>query len=543
MRAGARDHMSMIVHGNGLFGRRSFALVCCVCMFAGCKVGPNYTPPPAPTAPRWADAPTTQVSTDSTVQAQWWKSFNDPVLDRLVEMAYGQNLPLQIAGLRVLEARAIRGIEVGRFFPQMQSLNASYSHIGLSKNIAGLIEPRFFDSNNVNFDAAWELDAWGKFRRGIESADASLYASVMNYDDVLVTLVADVATTYINLRGLDERIKLAQENVTIQQSSLDIANVRFRAGGTSELDVQQATGQLKDTQALVPALQLQRRQTENQLCVLLGIPPQDLAEILGSSERVVPQPPAQAAVGIPADLLRRRPDIRRAEAAAAAQCAQIGVAKADLYPHFSLFGTIGYAAENGGELFNNSSLTYQIGPSFRWDLLNYGRITNNVRVQDARFEQLIKEYQNTVLTAQQDVSNSITGLVRSREQVGYLADSVTASRRSVDLSFTQYRAGGVDFIRVLNATQFLLQEQQNLVISRVNVAASAIALNKALGGGWELRKDDEFVPAETIDEMRKRTNWGGITTSDYPSKKDMLLFTRPAADVPPYNRPAPPEPK
>jgi NodT family efflux transporter outer membrane factor (OMF) lipoprotein len=352
----------------------------------------------------------------------------------------------------------------------------------------------------------------------------------MNYDDALVTLVADVATSYVNLRGLDERIKLALENVTIQQSSLDIANVRFRAGGTSELDVQQATGQLRDTQALVPVLQLQRRQTENQLCVLLGIPPQDLAEVLGSTQATVPSPPDRTAVGIPADLLRRRPDIRRAEAEAAAQCALIGFAKADLLPHFSLFGSIGYAAENPGNLFDNSSLTYQLGPGFRWDILNYGRIANNVRVQDARFEQLLKQYQNTVLTAQQDVSNSITSLVRSREQAGFLTDSVVASRRSVDLSFTQYRAGGVDFIRVLNATQFLLNEQQNLVISRVNIATSAIALNRALGGGWELRKDDEFVPAETIEQMRQRTNWGDITSSDYGTKKDMRLFARPSVE-------------
>ena len=498
----------------------------------GCKVGPNFKTPDAPLAEHWNPPPTTQattqISTDSAAtQQQWWKSFNDPVLDKLVETAYGQNLTLQIAGLRVLEARAIRGIAVGEFFPQVQNVNAAYTHIGVSKNIAGVLEPRFFDSTSATFNAAWELDAWGKFRRGIESADSNLYASVMNYDDALVTLVADVATAYVNLRGLDERIKLAQENVDIQQSALDIANVRFRAGGTSELDVQQATGQLKDTQSLVPVLQLQRQQTENQLCVLLGIPPQDLARIVGTAEVSVPAPPDRAAVGIPADLLRRRPDIRRAEADAAAQCALIGVAKADLYPHFSLLGTIGYAAENPGQLFDNSSLTYQLGPGFRWDILNYGRITNNVRVQDARFEQLIKQYQNTVLAAQQDVSNSITGLVRSREQAVYLTDSVTASRRSVDLSMTQYRAGGVDFIRVLNATQFLLQEQQNLVISRVNLATSAISLNRALGGGWELRKDDEFVPAQTIEEMRKRTNWGDITSSDYSTRKDMRLFARP----------------
>jgi len=499
----------------------------CLLVIAGCKVGPDFKRPPAPTTQSYHEAPTTQISTDSNQKAEWWKSFNDPVLDHLVDLAYGQNLTLQVAGLRVLEARAVRGIAVGEFFPQMQAIDASYSHVGVSKNTATVFEPRYFDSTSAAFGVTWELDAWGKFRRGIESADQSLYASVMNYDDALVTLVADVATAYINLRGFDERIRLARENVVAQQTALDIANVRFKAGGTSELDVQQAKGQLTDTQSLVPVLQLQRRQVENQLCVLLGIPPQDLTVILGSDVQAVPAPPDQTSVGIPAELLRRRPDIRRAEAQAAAQCALIGVAKADLYPHFSLFGTIGYTAENPGDLFNNSSLTYQLGPSFRWDVLNYGQITNRVRVQDARFEELLKQYQNTVLAAQQDVSNSITGIVRSREQAVYLAESVVASKRSVDLSTTQYRAGGVDFIRVLNATEFLLQEQQNLVISQVNLATSAITLNRALGGGWELRRGDEFVPAPTIEQMRQRTNWGNITNANYNTQKDMFFFPRP----------------
>jgi NodT family efflux transporter outer membrane factor (OMF) lipoprotein len=502
-------------------------------------VGPDFHRPTAPVAKQWAEAPTTQVSTTQPAPAEWWKGFNDPVLDKLVTTAYGQNLSLQVAGLRVLESRALRGIEVGRFFPQVQQLNASYTQNGFSKNDAAAIRPRFFSANAVSFDAAWEMDVWGKFRRGIESADASLYASIMNYDDALVTMVADVATTYVNLRGLDERIRLAQENVAIQQNALDIANVRFRAGGTTELDVQQARAQLTDTQSLVPSLQLQRRQVENQLCVLLGLPPQDLAAMLGDGLASVPSPPENTAVGIPADLIRRRPDIRRAEAAAAAQSAQIGVAKADLLPHFSIFGSIGYSASNPADIFSNSSVNYQIGPGLQWDLFNYGRIKNNVRVQDARFEQLIKEYQNTVLVAQQDVSNSITGLVRSREQAALLSDSVAASKRAVDLSVIQYRAGGTDFIRVLNATEFLLQEQQNYVLSRVNIATSTISLNKALGGGWEIRAGDEFVPPDTVAEMRKRTNWGDITHPDYESKKDLGIFPRPdtTAPIPAAERP------
>jgi NodT family efflux transporter outer membrane factor (OMF) lipoprotein len=506
-------------------------------------VGPNYKTPPAPVASDWVELPTTQPTTnaapttepaaDQSQQLQWWDSFHDPVLDQLVRTAYRQNLTLQVAGLRVLEARAIRGIEVGSFFPQVQSINASYAKNGISQNNPFITAgTRYFDSTSATFDVVWELDAWGKFRRGIESADATLYASVMNYDDALVTLVADVATTYVNLRGLDERIRLATKNVQVQQDSLNIANVRFKAGGTTELDVQQARAQLTNTQALIPALVQSRRQAQYQLCTLLGIPPQQLDEMLGGTTQPIPAPPDSIAIGIPAELLRRRPDIRRAEGIAAAQCAQIGVATADLLPHFQLFGTIGYAAENPGDLVNESSLIYQAGTGLRWDIFNYGRITNSVRVQDARFEQALVQYQNTVLQAQQEVANSINAFLRSREQQRLLAESVTAAVRSVELANTQYKAGGADFIRVLNATQFLVQQQDQLAVTQINEAAAVIALNKALGGGWELRQGHEFLAPEIIERMRHRTNWGNILSADYDTKKDLLFFQRPKDAVP-----------
>jgi outer membrane protein TolC len=230
-----RSHNSRVHH--------LFAVAVVATMFlTGCMVGPTYTPPPAPVAADWVELPTTQPTTNAVVattqpaadqaqQTQWWDSFNDPVLDQLVRTAYRQNLTLQVAGLRVLEARAIRGIEVGSFFPQVQSINASYSKNGISRNNPFITAgTRYFDSTSATFDVVWELDVWGKFRRGIESADATLYASVMNYDDALVTLVADVATTYVNLRGLDERIRLATRNVKVQQDSVEISNVRFKAG-------------------------------------------------------------------------------------------------------------------------------------------------------------------------------------------------------------------------------------------------------------------------------------------------------------------------
>jgi len=504
-----------------------------LCIASGCMVGPDFKTPKAPLAKEWSAPPTTQVSTETKAQALWWKSFNDPTLDKLIQIAYSQNLSLQVAGLRVLEARAARGIAVGNFFPQQQNINGSYSHNKTSQANPVRGAPPYFDYTTATFDAAWELDVWGKFRRGIESADATLYASVMNYDDALVTLVADVASTYINLRGLDERIAVNHANIVVQTESQRLANVRFKAGGTTELDVQQANAQLTDTQALLPVLLQSRKAAENQLCVLLGIPPGDLDEILGSSAQPMPMPPDSIATGIPADLLRRRPDVRRAEAAAAAQSAQIGVAVADLLPHFQLFGSIGYNAANPGDVFNESSFAYQLGPSFRWDILNYGRIENNIRVQDARFEELLTQYQNTILTAQQDVSNAITSFVRFKEQAGYYSQSFGASKRAVDLSLTQYKAGGTDFTRVLNSIQFLVAEQDNYIVSRINAANSAISLNRALGGGWEFRQDQEFVNPDTIDRMKKRTNWGDVIDNNYSSKHDMIFFKRPTTEPAP----------
>jgi NodT family efflux transporter outer membrane factor (OMF) lipoprotein len=522
----------------------SWAALAAVSLVAGCMVGPDYKSPPVQTTADWkmpstapTTAPTTQVSSSQlATQASWWKAFNDPVLDRLVELAYHQNLTLQVAGLRVIEARAQRGISVGNFFPQSQAINGSYSRNGLSEHNANAFPNQYFENTSASFDVNWEVDVWGKFRRGIESSDATLYSSVMNYDDALVTLVADVATDYVNLRALDERIKLANENVVVEQNALDIANIRFRAGGASELDVQQARVQLANTQASVPALQAARDQAEDQLCVLLGIPPKDLSEILGHDFQPMPLPPESMALGIPADLLRRRPDVRRAEADAAAQSSQIGVATADLLPHFQLFGSIGYTAAHPEDVFNASSLAYQVGPSFRWDILNYGRILSNVRVQDARFEQLLTNYQNTVITAQQEVADSLTAFQHSREQSVYLADSVDAALRAVDISMTQYKAGGADYIRVLIATQFLVNQQDALVVSRTNIATSAIAMNKALGGGWEIHREKEFVPAQTIERMRDRTNWGDITANgDYESGKDVFVVGRPKSTTPPFD--------
>jgi NodT family efflux transporter outer membrane factor (OMF) lipoprotein len=479
-------------------------------------IGPDYVRPEAPTGAAWIETENTAIRQEPADYSAWWSVFGDPVLDQLVEMAYRQNPSLRSAGVRVLEAQARRGVAIGGLFPQHQEAFGAYTRTSLSTERAnqssGAIDDSFSDWQ-IGFDAAWELDFWGRFRRGIESADAELLASVAAYDDALVSLVSEVAANYILLRTFEERLQVARDNVEIQQRSFDIADARFRGGAVSQLDSEQAASLLESTRSRIPALETQIRQVENTLCVLLGIPPQDLEELLGGA-RPIPSAPSEVAVGIPADLLRRRPDVRQAERVLAAQSARIGVAKADLLPRFILVGDISFAAEDLSDLFTGDSFESFGGPTFRWAILNYGRIINNVRVQDAEFQALIGDYENTVLRAQADVEDAIAGFLGSRQQVEYLGRSVDSAARAVELADLQYREGAVDYTRVLNTQQSLLIAQELLVDNRGDVALQLTALYKALGGGWEQREGRDFVPEETRRQMRERTYWGGLLDAE-----------------------------
>jgi NodT family efflux transporter outer membrane factor (OMF) lipoprotein len=490
-------------------------------LLGGCTVvGPDFDTPEPPQSDAWVEADDPKVRSDTEDYSTWWTVLNDPVLNQLVDLAYDDNLSLRIAGLRILEARALLGIAVGEQYPQVQDATGGYNRDKIAKNAPNAASiDRNYDNLSVGLDASWEVDFWGRFRRGIESADASLGATIAEYDDFLVTLTAEVATTYVLIREFEERLALARENVSVQQRTLEIADIRFRAGAVTELDVAQAQALLTDTQALVPFLETLLRQAQNALSVLLGRPPSELREILGDPG-TIPQAPAQVAVGIPAELLRRRPDIRNAELEAAAQSARIGIAKADLYPRFTLAGFVGFnTSDAGGRQSNDASLsdivdsdsfTGFIGPSFRWPILNYGRLTNNVRVQDARFQELAVAYQNTVLRAYQEVEDSLVAFLRAQDQTRFLTDSVTASQRSVELSLIQYREGIADYVRVLDAQRFLVNQQDRQAESRGTIARSLIGTFKALGGGWETRDPNASVPLEVQDEMQARTNWGDV---------------------------------
>jgi NodT family efflux transporter outer membrane factor (OMF) lipoprotein len=484
-------------------------------LIAGCvMVGPDYRQPPVTISPNWLEVDDQRVKTGAADHRDWWKVFNDPILDRLIDTAYRENLSLQVAGVRVLEARAQLGIVIGELYPQAQQAFGSVQKFRLSETSSQSTGIFAYSQSQIGLSASWELDFWGKFRRAIEFADASLLAAAADYDNTLVSLTADAANSYISIRTLEKRLDIARRNVDIQKESLRIAQVRFEGGTTSQRDVEQAKTLLGSTQATIPTLEIQLRQAKNALSVLLGMPPSHLTDLLaGSSD--IPAPPLQVAVGIPADLLRRRPDIRSAELQAAAQSAEIGVAKADLYPAFSLTGQFGFLATDVGkfslgDMFQWRSRTGNIGPTVQWNVLNYGQITNQVRVQDARFQELLIQYQNAVLTAQREVEDNLIAFLKSEERAQFLGESTAAALRSLDLAILQYRQGITDFTTVLTAQQSLLTEQDSLASTLGDISLNLVGVYRALGGGWEIREGRDLVPASIKEAMAKRTNWGSL---------------------------------
>lgn len=455
----------------------------------GFKVGPNYCRPAAPVADQWLDDADQSVVSEPTDYSYWWAVFEDPVLDQLVDSAYRENLTLKIAGQRIIEARAQRGIATGYLFPQQQQMFGAYSRNEMSDNAFPFGEfpmRRHFDDWITGFDAAWELDIWGRIRRGIESADANIDAQVENYDDILVMIQAEVASAYLQLRTTEERLALARKNVQLQEHTLRIIQHRFEQGVVSELDLRQAKSALAATRSLIPAIEEGHRKAETGLCILLGLPPQHL-QVLEEGPKTIPAVPPEIVVGIPAELLQRRPDIRRAEREAAAQCAQIGIATAELYPHIAISGNIAFNAEQFKDLYAWESIAGSIGPGFQWNILNYGRIRNNIYIQDARFCQLVLKYQSTVLAANKEVEDGIIAFLKEKVRVQYLTEGVQETEKANQLAMLQYEQGFADYQRVLDTQRALVLQQDNLADSQGKVALNLIAVYKALGGGWQTR--------------------------------------------------------
>lgn len=443
---------------------------------------------------------------NEAINADWWKSvFDNAEINRLVDKALQQNLSLRSAGLRVLQSQQQLAIATANQYPQQQSISGGSSR---QKE-----QGQIFNNYNIGFNLSWEIDFWGRFERQIESAQATFEASVADYDSVMISLISQVVDNYILIRTYQNRISVAKHSIKLQEANFNIALAKFNSGESSELDVDQAQSLLNNTKANVPSLEIALQTYKNALALLLGERPQSYNYLLDEVQSI-PASSASIALGMPQDILRRRPDIKAAERLLAAQSAQIGYAETELYPHLSIGGAIGSSAEKSGNLFNSDTQTWDVFGAFNWNIFNYGRLKSNVRLQDALFQELLVDYKNTVLQAQIDVENAIVSYLKSHEQVNFYQESADAAKRAVELSSFQYQNGLVDFNTVINTLVSYTEQQDLLVSTQGSVATNLVQVYLALGGGWEVRNNIDpvnLLPQATIDEMQGRTDyWNGV---------------------------------
>ncbi len=484
----------------------------------GCmRVGPDFQPPGEAWLGQWR-SPAIEQASQQRPEAdirEWWRVFDDPLLDRLIAEADAHNAGLRIAGLRVMEARAQLGIARSGRYPQLQQ--ASADSIYLDRNQSGGRNPQDsrFWQHSLGLDIGWELDFWGRFSRAIESADAAYFAAEANYEDVLVLLRAQVAETYFALRTTEARLRVARRNAEQQKRSFEITERLFASGESDELDLQQAKTQYLGTLSSIPEFEDQVARTRNALAVLLGRPPGPLPE-LAEREGLIPLLDRAVLQDVPADLLRRRPDIRAAELNVAAQSALIGVARSDLYPSLSLLGSIVWSTSS----LDGAPDTLDMvgGPSLRWNILDYGRISNNVRVQDARLQQLIEVYRDSVRQAAREADDAARGLSKALERERILREAAVSAERSLTLASAQYREGYADFQRVLDAQRALLVQQDGYLVTRNSAVSSLIALYKALGGGWHSARPR--IDEASRMQMQRRTAWGDLLAEPPPPDEE-----------------------
>jgi NodT family efflux transporter outer membrane factor (OMF) lipoprotein len=496
------------------------ALGLCLGLSACTTLGPDYEEPDVAWVDEWESdlhGQAADVAAQSPVEqdlAFWWQAFNDPVLNDLIGKARDENPNLRVAGLAIAQSRALLGIATGSRYPQLQQASGAFARVdswptegddsGSNSNL---------NEYNAGFDVGWELDFWGRFQRGIESADAAFFASITNQQNAQILLSAQVAENYYAWVTTAKLIEIARMNADLQKRSLDITQRLYDSGQDSELDLQQARTQYLATLASIPDLEASLQQISNALSVLLGRPPGEIPELLASPTSL-PRLDTAMIDEFPARLLMRRPDIRTAAWQVAAQSAQIGVAEAAMYPAISLFGTIGWS----GTSVNNSvdTLSTGVGPSFSWNLFNYGRLENNVRVQDALLQQTIESYQDTVLQAAREIDDAAVSVVKTREQDAILAEALDASERALKLATTRYREGYSDFQRVLDAQRALAAQSTSYVANQGAHVSAVIGFYKALGGGWHPATAADFIPVETRETMEQRTDWGELLSAPLP---------------------------
>ena len=492
-------------------------------LFSACsQVGPNYVAPTTPKTPIKWDRNLSK--SDNNITA-WWQNFHDEVLTTLVEKAYDENLDIQSAGLRILQSRAALGISQGLLFPQQQNLSGS-----LATNQNG---GNGFGSAGVNFNIGWEMDVWGKYARGVESSEAGMYATLASYDDILVSIISEVARNYISYRTSQERKAYALRNISIQEQVTKMTEIQFNAGNVSELDMQQARTQLYSIKSRLPSYEIAMIKSRNALAILLGSIPEKIEPLLqkGSREQLnyisndalndtnislddkisfIPKAFLKEDIVIDANLVLRRPDLRVAEFQAKAQSAKIGVSEAELYPHFSLFGNIGLNTNNasGSWVSLGDMIGISMGPSFSWNIFQYDRIKNQVRIQDALFQESLTSYNKKVLVAVAEVSNALNGYKYSTIQASYNKEAVKASQRAFSISMTQYNNGLVSYQRLLSTVENLTRNEDTYAQVKGNIANNVVALYKALGGGYELGRNKPYLSSESIEMMKNRSDWG-----------------------------------
>lgn len=459
----------------------------CLALLVGCAVGPNYQPPKTATPAQWTTHLAGGETNGSVDLAAWWKSFSDTNLDSLMVTAMQSNLTLRVAEARVREARAEKGVVSGSLWPSVGASGGySRNHYGANAfpPLAGFGIPLDYNLYNADFDAAWELDVFGGTRRAVEAANARIGAAEFGRRDVLVSLLAEVARNYISARAYQQRLGIARDNIRVEQQVLDLTTNLFNNGLGSDLDVQQARALLNATEAQVPSLQTGFDGSVFHLAVLLGQTPGALTDRM-AAKGPIPLTPPLVPVGLPSDLLQRRPDVQQAERQLAAATAQIGVAKADLFPKFSLTGLAGVQSVTADNWFDYASKYWDAGPTVQWELFEAGSIVANIHVQNARQEQALNNYEQTVLTALEDVENALTAYAREQVRRKSLTRSVDADQQALDLSTQLYKNGLTDFLRVLDSETALYSAQDALVQSDQAVSLDLVQLYKALGGGWE----------------------------------------------------------
>lgn len=479
----------------------------CLLLSACTVLGPDYQTPQVKEITDWHSASESQKTTAAADYRLWWHQLGDPVLSALVEEALKKNPDVRIAGLRILEAQAQLGIAESLLGPQATIGTAELLQAGQTRNGHSSAS----SSYGAGFNLGWELDFWGKFQRGIESADANYFATLAQYDDVQVLMIAQVAQLYVSIRTVEARLQIAHENARIQQRSLEITERLFKSGNSAELDVQQAKTQYLGTLSGIPQLETNLRQSQNALSTLLARTPGPLPEMAANTGQI-PQGKLALVAEMPADLLRRRPDVRVAERQLAAQSALIGVAESDLYPSITLLGTLGVSATGG----DSGTFSWAVGPSLSWNLLDQGRLGNQILVQDARFQQLHERYRDTVFKAAREVDDAAVGYANGQDELALLTQTGEAARRSLDIANTQYREGMADFQRVLDSQRALFNQQERLVNSRGAQMRDLITLYKALGGGWEQGRSRPLVTPEVEAQLRARADWAPLLDATRP---------------------------